>query len=328
MLVHTHSSTVVIRLRQPIIHIYTHTHTHKHTNTHTHKHTHTHKEMAMSMSRFKLALFAALIAVYTSLTTASKIASSRVAPKYYACVSGSCQLQPQTTSSSSSSSSFSSINATQLTSQSMCLLTCGQGNMWPYPNADVVDIKEGDTVSIRPVNKASGVFAKTIVSDRTRDSSSIVHGALDRLESGLQRKLTRENNSSKNKDSSSGAGDVELTLDVQYEDNVSIFALGVDESYSLSIDMATSTHNKEAVVKITAQTVFGALHGLETLSQLITFDPLSNGLVVASSVTIVNDKPRFPYRGLMLDVSRHYLSMESLRRNILAMVSRILLRRQ
>jgi hypothetical protein len=38
--------------------------------------------------------------------------------------------------------------------------------MWPYPNADVVDIKEGDTVSIRPVNKASGVFAKTIVSDR------------------------------------------------------------------------------------------------------------------------------------------------------------------
>jgi hypothetical protein len=272
-----------------------------------------------------VALFAALIAVYTSLTTASKIASSRVAPKYYACVSGSCQLQPQTTSSSSS---VSSINATQLTSQSVCLLTCGQGNMWPYPNADVVDIKEGDTVSIRPVNKASGVFAKRIVSDRTRDSSVIVHGALDRLESGLQRKLTRENNSSKNKDSSSGAGDVELTLDVQYEDDASIFALGVDESYSLSIDMATTIHNKEAVVKITAQTVFGALHGLETLSQLITFDPLSDGLVVASSVKIVNDKPRFPYRGLMLDVSRHYLSMGSLKRNVLAMVSRILFRWQ
>ena len=66
---------------------------------------------------------------------------------------------------------------------------------------------------------------------------------------------------------------------------------------------------------VSAQTYFGARHGLETLSQLITFDAdnsLEEDLYIPSSVTI-KDEPTFAYRGLLLDTSRNYYSIESIK---------------
>ena len=69
------------------------------------------------------------------------------------------------------------------------------------------------------------------------------------------------------------------------------------------------------ILNNSAQTYFGIRHGLETLSQLITFDAdnsLEEDLHMPSSVTI-KDEPMYPYRGLLLDTSRNYFSIDSIK---------------
>ncbi|XP_010935505.1 beta-hexosaminidase 2 [Elaeis guineensis] len=83
---------------------------------------------------------------------------------------------------------------------------------------------------------------------------------------------------------------------------------GVDESYSLSISSSTGLAN------LTAVTVWGAMRGLETFSQLSWGDPP----VIAADVYI-DDQPIFPYRGLLVDTSRNYYPVEDIMRTIEAM---------
>lgn len=80
--------------------------------------------------------------------------------------------------------------------------------------------------------------------------------------------------------------------------------LGEDESYVLEVNPAGA--------KLTAPTPLGVLHGLQTFLQLVEVSP--DGFT-APAVTI-NDKPRFPWRGLMIDSARHFVPLDVLRRNI------------
>jgi hexosaminidase len=80
--------------------------------------------------------------------------------------------------------------------------------------------------------------------------------------------------------------------------------LGEDESYSLEI---TPT-----IAKLDAVTALGAMRGLETFLQLV--EMTAQGFAVPSLT--VKDQPRFPWRGLMFDVSRHFLPIEVLHRNL------------
>ena len=80
--------------------------------------------------------------------------------------------------------------------------------------------------------------------------------------------------------------------------------LGEDESYQLTVN--------DSGAQLTAPTTLGALHGLQTFLQLVTITP--SGFAVPA-VTI-KDQPRFPWRGLMIDVSRHFLPIEVIKRNL------------
>lgn len=71
---------------------------------------------------------------------------------------------------------------------------------------------------------------------------------------------------------------------------------------------------------ITGETFFGVRHGLETLAQLIVYDDIQNVLVMPNYVNI-SDRPYYPYRGLMLDTSRNYFSVESIKRTINTMAA-------
>ena len=71
-----------------------------------------------------------------------------------------------------------------------------------------------------------------------------------------------------------------------------------DEGYQLEID--------EAGVRLTAKTETGLFYGKQTLLQLLT----PNGLPYVK----INDHPRFPYRGLHLDVSRHFFDKEEVKK--------------
>jgi hexosaminidase len=88
------------------------------------------------------------------------------------------------------------------------------------------------------------------------------------------------------------------TLTIQVQDATGTRpTLDTDESYSLN-----STGNK---IVLQAGNVFGALHGLQTLQQLVQVE---DGRYVVPAVQI-NDSPRFPWRGLMIDVSRHFMPL-------------------
>jgi hexosaminidase len=80
--------------------------------------------------------------------------------------------------------------------------------------------------------------------------------------------------------------------------------LGEDESYSLEISAAGA--------KLEATTTLGIMRGLQTFLQLV--QTTSDGFV-APAITI-QDKPRFPWRGLMIDVGRHFIPLVVLKRNL------------
>jgi len=80
--------------------------------------------------------------------------------------------------------------------------------------------------------------------------------------------------------------------------------LGEDESYSLEISAAGA--------KLEATTTLGIMRGLQTFLQLV--QTTSDGFV-APAITI-QDKPRFPWRGLMIDVGRHLIPLDALKRNL------------
>jgi hexosaminidase len=77
-----------------------------------------------------------------------------------------------------------------------------------------------------------------------------------------------------------------------------------DESYSLDVGA------EQAFLR--APTNIGALHGLETLLQLLQHDQAGWFLPVVE----IKDHPRFPWRGLMIDVARRWQPVEVIEREI------------
>ena len=81
-------------------------------------------------------------------------------------------------------------------------------------------------------------------------------------------------------------------------------ALGEDESYHLSV--------RQSGITLTAPNPLGIIYGLQTLLQLVQAGP--SGWVIPD--VEIDDAPRFPWRGLMIDVSRHFMPLPVLERNI------------
>jgi hexosaminidase len=80
--------------------------------------------------------------------------------------------------------------------------------------------------------------------------------------------------------------------------------LGEDESYTLE----TTTTG----AKLDAVTPVGAIRGFQTFLQLVQAGP--DGFFVP--LLTIQDQPRFPWRGLLIDVSRHFIPLDVLKRNL------------
>jgi hexosaminidase len=85
--------------------------------------------------------------------------------------------------------------------------------------------------------------------------------------------------------------------------------VGEDESYELTVDARQA--------RITAPNPLGILRGLETFLQLARADA---GRVVVPAVR-VTDRPRFPWRGLLLDPCRRWEPVEMVKRTLDGMAS-------
>jgi hexosaminidase len=88
-----------------------------------------------------------------------------------------------------------------------------------------------------------------------------------------------------------------------------LMKVGVDESYKLTVG--------ENHINLTSANTIGALRGLQTLIQLCSLDGEGYYLPCVS----ISDFPRFQWRGLMIDVARHFISADEIKRNIDAMAT-------
>jgi hexosaminidase len=100
-----------------------------------------------------------------------------------------------------------------------------------------------------------------------------------------------------------------LTVDVATATEDPVPQPDIDETYTLDID---PTH-----IALHAKTDIGALHGMETLLQLIQ----PSGAAYIFPALHIEDAPRFPWRGLMLDPGRHFLPVANILRTLDAMAA-------
>jgi hexosaminidase len=95
------------------------------------------------------------------------------------------------------------------------------------------------------------------------------------------------------------------TLTIQYQQtSAPVQQLGEDESYRLEVTPQQA--------HLTAPNPLGVLRGLETFRQLIVSGPQGAEVPVVD----IQDHPRFAWRGLHLDVARHWMPIEVVKRNL------------
>jgi hexosaminidase len=82
-----------------------------------------------------------------------------------------------------------------------------------------------------------------------------------------------------------------------------------DESYALAVGPAK--------ISLEAKTDIGILRGLETLLQLLSADEAGYYFPCVK----ITDKPRFTWRGLLIDVGRHFQPVDVIKRNLDAMAA-------
>lgn len=80
--------------------------------------------------------------------------------------------------------------------------------------------------------------------------------------------------------------------------------LGEDESYNLQVTPTGA--------RISAPTTLGAMHALQTFLQLVQPTPAG----FAAPALVIQDQPRFPWRGLMLDVARRFEPISAVKRAV------------
>ena len=132
-----------------------------------------------------------------------------------------------------------------------------------------------------------------------------------RLESGMRRLVVRISRQTGIPISANRpAGASEPTLRVECDASGPEYpTLGEDESYTLDVTSRGA--------RLQAATINGGLDGLETFAQLI--EPGAGGFQVPA--VHIEDRPRFPWRGLLLDVARHWMPVAVVKRNLDAMAA-------
>lgn len=130
-----------------------------------------------------------------------------------------------------------------------------------------------------------------------------------RLTNAIDRAVRRIESASGLRHAGRGAaGTTHLVVNVTHASSP-VQSLDEDESYSLSVTPSG--------VKIEAATDLGAMHGLETLVQLV--QPTGNGYAIHA--VEIHDAPRFRWRGLMIDCGRHFEPLTVIKRNLDAMAA-------
>lgn len=179
----------------------------------------------------------------------------------------------------------------------VCRIFCGDdiGTLWPKPNGQV-------KLSSVMARLAPGEIKFNIIK-QTGLNKEFWSANEERLRQQINAKVP------KNVQLSNEGSRLMVMLDI--EDENAKLNHAVNEHYSIE----TYENTGVVLVKIKAETIFGARHALETLSQLIVFDDLREELQIVGEFNI-DDKPAYVHRGFLLDTARNYFSVDAIKRTI------------
>ncbi|OQR81875.1 beta-hexosaminidase [Thraustotheca clavata] len=212
------------------------------------------------------------------------VASSSIPKHTYKCNDGVCVQTPLNGAGVSLGSPLLSLR--------MCEMTCGAGSLWPYP----ASVSLGTTATAIDTNKVS----HSIKINGAEATSTLTNSIVQTFNEGVKAKTKWVRGQSE-------IGAISHSIYGTISSNNEVLGQDTDESYELSIDGPR--------VKINAATIYGYRHALTTLNQLIDYDELTNSVKMISKATI-SDKPAYSHRGIVLDTSRNFYPIESLKRMI------------
>ncbi|KAL1193266.1 Beta-hexosaminidase 3 [Cardamine amara subsp. amara] len=165
--------------------------------------------------------------------------------------------------------------------------------IWPLP----AEVSRGGRRMI-----LTGDFKLVTEGSKYGDPSGILKEGFDRM-LGIV-KLSHVISGDQNSSGSTGSALLEGLI-VIISSSTDELEYGADESYKLVV----ASGDKPSYAQIEAKNVYGALHGLQTFSQLCHFNVKKKIIEILMTPWNITDHPRFSYRGLLIDTSRHYLPL-------------------
>lgn len=159
--------------------------------------------------------------------------------------------------------------------------------LMPYPQS--VEVKSGALV----IDKSFSVYIDGYQSARIE---KLAQRIIDRVEMQTGLPLLTP--------FASSAKEATLVIRVEQAAKSSVQDLSADESYQLTVN------SNQAV--LSSDRPYGVLRGAETFLQLFTTSSRGYSLPAVK----IKDEPRFPWRGASFDSSRHFVSIETIKRQI------------
>ncbi|XP_012276892.1 probable beta-hexosaminidase fdl [Orussus abietinus] len=234
-----------------------------------------------------------LIAMYTHappLASLQPFATRRTfqTPWSWTCVSGRCERRAVRSSR---------------TSLATCTALCG-GNtrlIWPRPTGTVILGEDSVMLHMHQIAFVTVNTSDQEVKNLLEHAKDVFLGNVRTLIKALKSKGRSSINSFIIYLSATDAQGTKLTLDT-------------DESYKLEVILK----DKVLEARISGKSYCGVRHGLETLSQMIWWDETAGrqGILRVISQAFIEDKPMFPYRGLLVDTGRQFFPIDHLKRVI------------
>ncbi|XP_060524249.1 probable beta-hexosaminidase fdl [Cylas formicarius] len=233
---------------------------------------------SLSSSMLLIPAFVATLVAQFDLACATSASLNEISSRAFTCRAGKC------------------LRASFGTSLETCRMTCPESPpVWPKPKSLLVAYKDSSQFRKRHV------LLKTFGPNATRgDLEAMANLFVGSFPEGDVRLVDDDV--------------VFIRLNLHVRSGERKLALSTDESYELYVQRLED----HVLVNVYAESVFGARHGLETLSQLVWFDPHLNHSRILHDVH-VKDAPSFPHRGVMVDTARNFFPVADLARVVDAM---------
>eukprot|EP01080_Neovahlkampfia_damariscottae_P007798 gene7798-12272_t len=181
--------------------------------------------------------------------------------------------------------------------------------IWPYPKS-YKDTKDGKTLSMNK-NHLTFTFLNTQeLPEDIENHPEIKEGVIR-----YKKRMFREKRKNSYQQTENSKKSLDSITEIQvliYDYDETSLNLGVSEQHEILIPSAKNPSK----IEIKAENVWGFLRALESLTQLMVPIKDTDSVQIHNTPIQIVDEPRFPWRGIMIDPARHFLTKETIYRII------------